>query len=66
MDKSKDPFYPVLMSGEIWTREMVDEYFRKRGTFVKVLHIQAANKAVVEASTGGGKYEAFQSGPNGK
>lgn len=28
-----------------------------------VLHLPAMNKAVVAASTGGGKYEAMQSGP---
>jgi hypothetical protein len=29
---------------------------------LKIYHIPATNQAVVEASTGGGKYEAAQSG----
>jgi hypothetical protein len=48
----------------VLTTEEVEEYFKKRGTIVKVLHLPATNQAVVEASTGGGKYEASQSGPS--
>jgi len=61
-------FYPRLMRGRdgdyILTREMVDEYFQKRGTFVKVLHMPALNTEVAAATTGGGKYKDFNSGPD--
>ena len=61
-------FYPRLMRDKdgdyILTREMVDEYFRKRGTYVKALHMPALNREVAAASTGGGKYKDFNSGPN--
>lgn len=60
-------FYPRLMRGNpdyILTREMVDEYFRKRGTHVKVLHLPALNLEVAASTTGGGKYKDFNSGPN--
>jgi hypothetical protein len=42
MAKAVD-FYPIVITGKIYTREMVDEYFRKRGTCCKITHIPATN-----------------------
>lgn len=39
-------FYPVLLRTvppKLVTREEVDEYFRERGTVVKIFHLPATN-----------------------
>jgi hypothetical protein len=45
---------------------LTEEEIRKKIPYMKVLHLEATNTAVVEASTGGGKYDASQSGPDGR
>jgi len=40
-----------------------DKNFKHDGPLL-IVHLPAFNQTVAEASTGGGKYEATQSGPN--
>jgi hypothetical protein len=42
---------------------MTKEECFKKIPYMKAMHLEATNHAVVMASTGGGKYKATQSGP---
>lgn len=42
----KDKYYPYVLRTDpprVVTREEIDEYFRKRDTIVKILHLPATN-----------------------